>query len=418
VTGYKAIVYMFLAGALDSYSALVPLNCPLHDQYLSVRGDVAITSGLLGIDATSSNQPCASFGLHPSLQNLHQLYNDGDSSFVANIGPLVMPLNKYEFEANSKPQPQALFAHNTQTQITQSVFAQDSSAGGVLGRIGDVLNQQEGAEIFDAYSISGTPKILQGAPGVSKPADVLSSWGVASFNWVSKPFQDNIEALSKNIVTSIYGETFSASMTNTIYRTQLLENVIDDVTLSNSACFVAIDTDIGNQFEQVARIIKSRDGLEAKRDVFYLQHGGYDTHSDNGPALAGLLEQVDDALGCFVTEMKSQGIWNNVTVVSASEFGRTLTSNGLGTDHAWGGNHFIAGGSVRGGNIHGEFPDDLTDNGNLNIGRGRLIPSTSWEGLWNGLGEWFGVSSQNVASVLPNLPNFATNVFSATDLFE
>jgi uncharacterized protein (DUF1501 family) len=164
--------------------------------------------------------------------------------------------------------------------------------------------------------------------------------------------------------------------------------------------------------------MKSRNGLEAKRDVFYTQHGGYDTHSDNGPTLTALLKEVDDAIGCFAVEMKSQGIWNNVTIASASEFGRTLTSNGLGTDHAWGANHFIAGGSVKGGRIHGQYPNDLTEAGILNVGRGRLIPTTPWEGMWAGLAQWFGVTSQKIASsVLPNIGNFQTNIFGAADLF-
>jgi cullin-associated NEDD8-dissociated protein 1 len=327
-------------------------------------------------------------------------------------------MSKHEFKAQSKPQPPALFAHNTQTEVTQTVFAQDSSAGGVLGRIGDVINAQEGSEIFDAYSISGTPKILEGAPGVSKPADVLSGYGVASFNDITSLFEGNIELLSKKIASSIYGETYSSSMTNAIYRMRLLDGIIGAITLENDACFDGLSTDIAYQFQQVARIIKSRDGLEAKRDAFYTAHGGYDTHSDNGVTLITLLKEIDDAMGCFAMEMKSQGVWNNVTVISASEFGRTLTSNGLGTDHAWGGNHFIVGGSVKGGRIHGQYPSDISEEGILNIGRGRLIPTTPWEGLWSGIAEWFGVANHNIASVLPNIGNFDSNIFSAADLFE
>lgn len=327
-------------------------------------------------------------------------------------------MNKYEFEAQSKPQPPALFAHNTQTEATQTVFAQDSSAGGVLGRIGDAINGQEGLELFDAYSISGTPKILEGAPGVSKPADVLSGYGVASFNDVTSLFEDNIESLSKKSASSIYGETYSSSMTNAIYRMRLLDGIIGAISLENDDCFYGLSTDIAYQLQQVARIIKSRDGLEAKRDAFYTAHGGYDTHSDNGATLTRLLKEIDDAMGCFAMEMKSQGVWSNVTVMSASEFGRTLTSNGLGTDHAWGGNHFIVGGGVKGGRIHGQYPGDISEEGILNIGRGRLIPTTSWEGLWSGIAEWFGVANHNIASVLPNIGNFDSNIFSAADLFD
>jgi len=423
VEGYKAIVYLFMAGASDSFSMLVPTTntgCnALHDQYMSIRGDVAIPSeNLRPIDASTSNQPCNSFGLHPSLVNIHELYGQGDASWVSNIGPLVEPLDKTEYEAGSKSVPKALFAHNTQTQVTQAVFAQDGSAGGVLGRIGDAINAQEGEEIFNGYSIYGTPKILEGAPGVSKPSDVLSGYGVASFNSLVWPYETNVESLSQNVATSIHGETFSASMTNAIYRMRLLDGVIGDTTLVNDDCFKDLETDIASQFQQVARLTKNRDGFEAQRDVFYTQIGGFDTHSDNGPALTALLTQIDDAIGCFKSEMDSQAIWNNVTIVSASEFSRTLTSNGLGTDHAWGGNHFILGGSVKGGIIHGQYPDDLTDQGTLNIGRGRLIPTTPWEGLWNAMAEWFGVTNQNIALVIPNIQNFESNIFSEADMFE
>ena len=317
VEGYKSIVYVFMAGASDSFSMLAPVaGCtPLHSQYISVRGDVAIQSAnLLPIDASTSNQPCNSFGLHPSLVNIHGLYEEGDAAWVSNIGPLVEPMNNAEFDAGSKPVPQALFAHNTQTQVTQSVFAQDGSAGGVLGRIGDAINAQEGEEIFDGYSISGSPKILEGAPGVSRPADVLSGYGVASFNSLVWPYESNVEALSQNIVTSIHGETFSASMTNAIYRMRFLDGVVGATELANDACFDDLKTDFASQLWQVARLMKNRDGFEAKRDVFYTQIGGFDTHSDNGPALTALLTQIDDAIGCFKLEMYNQNIWNNVTV--------------------------------------------------------------------------------------------------------
>jgi uncharacterized protein (DUF1501 family) len=267
-------------------------------------------------------------------------------------------------------------------------------------------------------SISGTPKVLEGAPGVSKAADVLSGLGVTSFNSEAGSYEDNIEALSKNRASSIYGETFSASMTNAIYRTRLLDDAIGNVTLDNDSCFTTLNTDIALQYRQIARIIKSRDSLDSKRDVFYTEDRGYDTHTDATATLRTRLTEVDDAIGCFVKEMKSQGIWGNVTVASASEFGRTLTSNGRGTDHGWGGNHWIAGGSVKGGKIHGQFPDDLTENGILNVGRGRLIPTTPWEGMWAGLAEWFGVASENIGSVLPNIGNFQRNIFKAADLFD
>jgi len=190
------------------------------------------------------------------------------------------------------------------------------------------------------------------------------------------------------MATSVFGETFSDKLTSAFSRIDTLGNALDSSTLVNGDCASNIgNAYIASQFQQVARVIKSRDTLEAKRDVFYVSTGGFDTHSDNGPRLTELLGELDGALECFVEELRSQDIWNNVTIVQASEFSRTLTSNGLGTDHAWGGNYFVAGGGLEGGVIHGQFPSDLTDDGPLNIGRGRLIPTTPWEAVWKPIAE-------------------------------
>merc|ERR1711991_396184 len=132
-----------------------------------------------------------------------------------------------------------------------------------------------------------------------------------------------------------------------------------------------------------------------------------------------LFGDVDDGINTFATEMKAQGIWDDVVVLTVSDFGRTLTSNGQGTDHGWGGNHIIAGGGVRGGQMFGEFPPSLTDDGPLSIGRGRLIPTSSWESIWNAITQWFGVLPGQLAEVMPNARNFApTQLRQRGEVFE
>eukprot|EP01052_Picozoa_sp_SAG31_P004100 SAG31_NODE_166_length_21670_cov_22.507719_18_plen_140_part_00 len=134
----------------------------------------------------------------------------------------------------------------------------------------------------------------------------------------------------------------------------------------------------------------------------------------------GLLGQINNALEEFITEMKSQNLWDSIVLVSVSDFGRTLTSNGLGTDHAWGGNHFMLGGAVRGGRIHGQYPTDLSDESELNLGRGRLLPTLPWEGMWHGIARWMGVEQDDFAEVLPNYANFVAGSTLLTEhqLFE
>jgi len=172
------------------------------------------------------------------------------------------------------------------------------------------------------------------------------------------------------------------------------------------------------QLLQVAKLIKLRDVLKTERAVFVTQNYGYDTHAAYASTYSNsLFGWVDAGLGSFVNEMKAQGIWDDVVVLTVSEFGRTLSANGAGTDHAWGGNHWVASGSLKGGQILGTYPDDLSDNGALNIGRGRILPSSSWEAVWNGVVTWFGVDSTHLDVVLPNAKNFPGGLFSESDLF-
>ena len=154
-----------------------------------------------------------------------------------------------------------------------------------------------------------------------------------------------------------------------------------------------------------------------EREAFYVSLGGFDVHADAMDKMHELMGWADSALESFEQEMKLQGLWDNVTIVQASEFGRTITSNGDGSDHAWGGNYWLAGGAVRGGQILGKYPTDLSNKGANNIGRGRFLPTTSWEHIWNAVGEWFGVPESDMDGVLPRRSNFP-DLFEAADMFD
>jgi cullin-associated NEDD8-dissociated protein 1 len=135
--------------------------------------------------------------------------------------------------------------------------------------------------------------------------------------------------------------------------------------------------------------------------------------------LAKKFKDLNGALTSFVDEMKAQGTWDSTSLVITSDFGRTLTANsGEGSDHAWGGNYFIAGGSVKGGRIHGDYPADITKTGPLNIGRGRLIPTMSWESILNSCLEWMGVADEELDYCLPNRIETGTKLFKASEVFE
>ena len=185
---------------------------------------------------------------------------------------------------------------------------------------------------------------------------------------------------------------------------------------------------LATQLHQVSKVLSVHGTLGLERLSFLTRQGGYDTHFDDGETMIENLDELDSALSAFATELKRQKLWNNVTVVTVSDFGRTLTSNGRGTDHGWGGNNFVFGGAVRGGRMLGHFPESLVTTGAdtasggnrtiLDVGRGRLIPTTPWEAMWKALAQWMGVESAQMGAVLPNIQNFPPHMlFNASDVF-
>ena len=350
---YKAVVYLFAAGGMDSHSVLVPLDgCSvgdLHAQYKKIRSNIALSHNqLLPIDVAPGTQPCTKFGIHSSLTTVKKLFEDGDAAFLANVGSLIAPITKDEYDNNDSSKiPPSLFAHNTQQRATQTLQAQNPRAHGVLGRLGDALNLQakeetgDTSEIFAAYSILGSPKALEGAPGVSRVADVLSSEGLSGLSVVSQRMERYIKAMHAPISSSIFAETFSDRVTSAIARTKELGQKLKRHGLINGPWHLPRDSpaccssEICMQLQQVAQIIRNRDTLNASqaRDAFFVQHDGYDTHNNNLPRLKSLLDELDEALLCFSEELKAQDVWDSTAIVLASDFGRSLSSNGLGTDH-------------------------------------------------------------------------------------
>ena len=212
VEGYKAILYLFLGGAADSYSMLAPTDsCSnLHSQYMSVRGDTAISSSSLRA-ISASNQPCNSFWYSSISCQYPQPHNSGRCC-VDTKRWTVRTLNKDEYSSGAQRITQTLFAHNTHIQITQTILAQDTGAGCVLGRIGDVLNAQAGKEVFHAYSIAGTPRILEGGPGVPRTADVLSEGGIVSLNYLASIIYLQVNITSRRPM-HMWHHQFTASPT-------------------------------------------------------------------------------------------------------------------------------------------------------------------------------------------------------------
>ena len=402
---FKAVVVVFLAGAADSYNLLVPHTCApvdLHAEYLEARTNVAIPkSRLLAVDpGAATGQPCSTFGLHPNLKNVQAMYNAGDALAVANIGNLVVPLTPDEYKKKSKPRPPGLFAHNVQQRGMHSLHPQLVSAKGVLGRMLDALTQRVDAFSSKVFSLTGNIKIVEGS---IPPVIVSASSGIPQYAEFNK-YKTTLLKLTNPLSSSLFADTHKDRVASAFNTTQAV-----GALLANTKLETTFGTDgFGKQMAQVAKLIKLRkeDGLEMERAAFVTNQGGFDTHTDVGTKLEEIMTLVDDGLGAFKAEMEKQGLWDSVTLLTVSDFGRTLTSNGQGTDHAWAGHHFMMGGDLKGGKVHGKYPASLKSTHELNIGRGRLLPTTPWEGMWKGVAEWFGVKPEQMKTVLPNAENF------------
>uniref|UniRef100_A0A7S4JHS0 DUF1501 domain-containing protein n=1 Tax=Paramoeba aestuarina TaxID=180227 RepID=A0A7S4JHS0_9EUKA len=419
---YKAIVYFMLAGGADTYNLLVPHTCSpdMYSQYAAIRKNISLPRDSLH-QISATGQVCSTFGLHPRLEILKELYDDGDAAFFANTGVLFEYSTKDDYIIKN---PTQLFAHNKMQQETKFVDVHREVAGtGVLGRMIGRLNQQ--GFTVNGISLANQADVVVGEAGVAPAAISLNYRGVESFD--PRPsvadMPQNIEDLNKltNITSSLYGESWSDVFINAIAENNRIKEALD-VSSSELAGNWTPATSIESQLAMVARLIRAHDSIyrEAERDVFYVELGGWDTHDDVLERFDARIDIVAQAIEAFSQELKIQGNFDKVTTVVASEFARTLTPNsGQGSDHAWGGNYFMFGGDVNGGRVHGTYPDDLSETGPLGLGTGRLLPTSSWDHPFFGITQWFGLTTEeDMDYVLPNWRSFPqADLFSAAEMF-
>ena len=266
--------------------------------------------------------------MHPRLSTVHRLFNEGDAAFLTNVGTLVEPITKAEYLAREKRVPPSLFAHNVQVKVTQSMHPQDSVATGVLGRMVDVLSRDRGSTAAyrtGTYSLAGVTKMVEG----EQAPTVLDGSGVVTFEHQAE-LEEPISEITGSPYTSVFGETWAHLLRDSLNTSQTLRAATSAVSLS--ASFPS--TGLGSQFEQVARTVGARGSLGEERQVFYVTLGGFDTHSSLKDTVDQKFVEVDGALAAFEQEMKAQGVWQDVVLLSSSDFGRTYASNGAGTVRA------------------------------------------------------------------------------------
>ena len=417
---YKAVVIVMHSGGADSFNMLVPHTCAtgskdMYQEYNEVRMQVALQKDdLIPLNDVDS-QVCEKFGVHPKFVNIAEMFNNGQLSWFANTGVLDKETNKYDYWRDTHTN---LFAHNWMQLAAQQVDPMKQKSGtGFLGRMRDAATKQ--GRSVGAFSIDWGAAATSGMPGVNPSAVILSNNGVTKFN--EKPSTDDMVTTIKKLNEDVTPESGSFSdlwadhLTTAIINNEKLYNTLSVKTTLNEFA----NEHLSRQLSMVAKMIDAKDDRGVDGDVFYCSKGGFDTHSNTLVNTERLFGELDAAYGTFRQEMVDKGIWDQVTLITVSDFARTLSPNGNnGVDHAWGGNYMVMGGSVKGGKIHGEYPDDLTDEGPRMLPRGRAIPKTSWDTVFKVTAEWFGCDAEDMGDILPNMQSFGEDYWTAaSDVF-
>ncbi len=456
---YKALVCVFLFGGNDSQNMIIPLGAE-YAGYAAGRGNLAIPS--VSAIPVSAGLAGRSFGFHPSMTGLANIFNtDRKLAAIPNAGVLLQPTTLAQYRANVNNPPQ-LFSHSDMQSHWQTGRADYPALTGWGGRLGDLIESANGnSQVSVSITAAGQNLLQKGDNAVSY---AVSGWNNnkstivrrlrAYRDWdnysASRPnpqaaFESQLNLLRGNVLEDQWGDMGARALSTSefvngvLYNLDATGNPIKDASGNVSEKFAISPAPpttfvnssgttqanrLAGQLRSVANLIAARNSLGVKRQIFFVSLGGFDNHGDQfknsnnatTPILSGLhadlLKQLDQALTWFYNWTVSQGIANNVTSFTMSDFGRTLTSNGAGSDHGWGGHYFALGGAVNGGTFYGgtaagsEFPA-VALNGPSDVGQGRLLPVTSVEEYGATFARWMGATTGELSTVFPNLPRYA-----------
>ena len=410
--GYKAIVCLFFYGGNDHTNTFIPYDPASYGEYNASRASIAIPrDAALAANATGpvASQGGREFAFHPALTAFKTHWDAGRLAVVANVGPLIVPTTKAQYQNRSVPLPPKLFSHNDQQAVWQAHRPIGEGANiGWGGRIGDLLESQNANTLFTCISAGGNSVFLSGANalqyqvGSSGPSAITSISGTiygSQGATASTAYRSLITGTSQNLFENELGVVTNRS----IAANQQLSGALPPASTLPG---IPANNSLASQLSVVARIIAARTTLGSSRQVFLVSIGGFDSHDILLVQHAQQLALVNAAVGAFYSWLVQLGVENDVTLFTASDFGRTLTSNGDGSDHGWGSHHFVLGGSVTGREVYGTFSPTVFGSG-VDIGQGNLLPGISVDQYAANFARWLGVSSTDLPLVLPNIVNFA-----------
>ena len=405
---YKALVCVFLYGANDHGNTLPPYDAATHANYVSIRGSLATARANLAATALTPSVALPGdrqMALAPELAPLKTLFDAGRMGVLLNVGTLIQPTTLAQYNARSVPLPPKLFSHNDQQSVWQSSLPEGATSGWG-GRVGDLFQSGNGKSTFTCVNVSGNAVFMSGRDAVQYQVSTAGSValrGIQSPLYGSQACSDALRA----ITTASRSHLMEAEHTRVMARAIDANTSLSAALATTPALTTPFDAanPLATQLQMVARMIAARSALGAKRQVFFVSLGGFDLHDFLVAQHPGLLTNVGGAIKSFYDATVELGVANQVTTFTGSDFGRTLTSNGDGSDHGWGSHQFLVGGAVRGGRFHGQLPA-FSVNGPDDVGQGRLLPTTSVDQLAATLATWMGVSNSNLPLVVPNIGNY------------
>jgi uncharacterized protein (DUF1501 family) len=426
---YKALVCVFLQGGNDGHGTVIATDPDSYSAFTQARsgapGLAYPMSELLPI-TLQTPQSGRTFALNPYLTGVQNLFNAGRAAIVANTGTLIVPATKAQVNASSVPLPDSLFSHFDQTAAWQAIASNGGSAervgwGGAVADLIESMNMNSNS-MFTCISTAGIALFLSGQTSFQlncTPAGPIPIGGLAQPLFGSSPGTNALNSILSATEANLFAQEYQVVIQRSIQAQATLATsmlpagaggVANPTQFLDPTTNKLMDNPLASSLQTVARIIGGRAGLGVTRQIFYVQLGSFDTHNNQAQLHATLLTQLGEALEYFDGVMTTMGIGNQVTTFTASDFGRTLTSNSNGTDHGWGSHHFVVGGAVQGQNMYGQYPVIGVNQAN-DLGAGRLIPTTSVDQYAGTLAKWFGLSDGQIRTVLPNFGNFGSSPY-------
>ncbi|WP_088281796.1 DUF1501 domain-containing protein [Ideonella sp. A 288] len=407
---YKALVCVFLYGGNDQGNTLVPVDAAHHASYAAIRTGIATPLASLQATALAPTVPLPDglqYALAPEMAPLKPLWDAGALAVQLNVGPLIQPTTVAQYTARSVPLPPKLFSHNDQQSIWQSDLPEGATSGWG-GRIGDLILSGNGNSVFTCVSVTGNAVYLSGRSAVQYQ---IGPNGAVAINGIARSLygSSTAQAALRTLITQPRAHLFEDEMSRITRRSIDAEATVSAALASVPALATPFDAanPLASQLKMVARLIAARGTLGLSRQVFMVSLGGFDLHDGLPEKHPELLARVAGAMRSFHDATVELGVAGQVTAFTASDFGRTLSSNGDGSDHGWGSHHMVMGGAVKGRRFYGTAPA-VAVNGPDDVGQGRLLPSTSVDQFGATLATWLGVGAGDLALVVPRIGNFAT----------